>query len=148
MEHEPLTGIRLYLAPLFSIIFLAVPFAAAAEVLDYNCSVGEVEISLHIDTETQTVRQIVRAGSVTEVGQYSDGVYGPISHAGAAAALIPPVHQFVLITEEAIRYGAELRGMKDVATLNRHLATLTLASGRSGWCSQRNTILETDWLKK
>jgi hypothetical protein len=48
MEHEPLTGIRLYLAPLFSIIFLAVPFAAAAEVLDYNCAVGEVEISLHI----------------------------------------------------------------------------------------------------
>jgi hypothetical protein len=118
------------------------PFGAAAEALEYHCRVGEVEISLRVDTETQTVRQISRVGSVTEVGEYSDGVYGPISHTGAAGALIPPVHQFVLIGEETIQYGAELRGIKDVATLDRRLLLLTLPRGESGWCSKGSTILE------
>jgi hypothetical protein len=122
------------------VIALTMPYGASAEVLDYKCAVGEVAISLHIDTETQTVRQMASAESATEVGTYSDGVYGPISHTGAAGALIPPVHQFVIISEEAVQYGAELRGMRDTATLNRRSLVLTLPGGASGWCFQGNTI--------
>jgi hypothetical protein len=106
---------------------------AATEILNYECVVSEVAISLHIDTDTRTVRQVAREGSVTEIGQYSDGVYGPVSHAGAAA-FIPPVHQFVRIIDESVLYGAELHGIEDRAVLNRRLATITLANGKAGWC--------------
>jgi hypothetical protein len=121
---------------LLSVALLIMPFTAAAEILDYDCVVDDLKLSLHIDTQTKTVRQTAQSTSVTEVGEYSDGVYGPISHAGAAA-LIPSVHQFVRITEELISYGAELKGVEDEAVLNRRLATITLPTGRGGWCSQR-----------
>jgi hypothetical protein len=117
------------------------PSWAVSTVLDYECVVGEVAISLHIDTETQTVQQTAKAGLVTEVGTYSDGVYGPVSRTGAAGVLIPPVHQFVLITEEVIQYGAELRGTRDTAMLDRRSLVLTVPNGASGWCLQGNTIL-------
>jgi hypothetical protein len=108
---------------------------AAAEVLNYECTVSEVTISLHIDTDAHTVQQVAREGSVTETGRYSDGVYGPVSHAGAAA-MIPSVHQFVRIIDETILYGAELHGVEDRAVLDRRLATITLANGKAGWCRE------------
>jgi hypothetical protein len=114
---------------------------AAAEVLNYECTVSELAISLHIDTDAHTIQQVTREGSVTEIGRYSDGVYGPVSHAGAAA-LIPPVHQFVRIIDETILYGAELHGVEDRAVLDRRLATITLANGKAGWCR------ETKWTRR
>jgi hypothetical protein len=122
------------------ILFLwltALAARARAEILHYTCTVGEVTISLHIDTDIQSIEQISRAGSVVEIGQYTDGAFGSISHTGAAGALIPPVHQFVLISGETIQYGAELHGIKDMATLNRRLRVLTIPSGQSGWCDTR-----------
>src|SRR5262249_15987535 len=109
--------------------------APAAEVLSYEFVVNEIAICLHIDTYARTVQQVAREGSVTEVGRYSDGVFGPVSHAGAAA-LIPPVHQFVRIIDEKILYGAELHGVEDRAVLDRRLATITLANGKAGWCRE------------
>ena len=108
---------------------------AAAEVLNYECIVSEVAILLHIDIDARIVQQVTREGSATEIGRYSDGVYGPVSHAGAAA-LIPPVHQFVRIINETILYGAELHGVEDRAVLDRRLATITLANGKAGWCRE------------
>jgi hypothetical protein len=121
-------------------LFLLIPLcafapAAAAEILNYECIVSEVAIWLHIDTDARTVQQVAHEGSVTEIGRYSDGVYGPVSHAGAAA-LIPPVHQFVRIIDETILYGAELHGVEDRAVLDRRLATITLANGKAGWCRE------------
>jgi hypothetical protein len=113
----------------------AIAAPAAADVLNYECIVGDVAIALHIDTDARAVRQVAREGSVTEIGQYSDGVYGPVSHAGAAA-LIPRVHQFVRIIDELVLYGAELHGVEDRAVLDRRLATITLANGKGGWCQE------------
>ncbi len=134
-------GMRQFLATVdrrrvgFSLMIALCAFAppAAAEVLNYECVVRQVAISLHIDTNAHTVQQVTREGSVTEIGRYSDGVYGPVSHTGAAA-LIPPVHQFVRIVDQTILYGAELHGVEDRAVLDRRLATITLANGRAGWC--------------
>ena len=123
-----------FAAPMLSLAIVTMPFAAAAETLDYRCVVADVKLSIHVDVQAQTVRQITQSGSTTEIGEYSDGVYGPISHAGAAALLVPPVHQFVRITEELIYYGAELHGKEDAVVLNRRLATVTLPNGKSGWC--------------
>jgi hypothetical protein len=119
---------------LLSALYAFAP-AAKAEVLNYECIVSAVAVWLHIDTDARTVQQVAREGSVTEIGRYSDGVYGPVSHAGAAA-LIPPVHQFVRIIDEKILYGAELHGVEDRAVLDRRLATITLANGRAGWCRE------------
>jgi hypothetical protein len=109
--------------------------SAAAEVLHYECRVSELAVSLHVDTDARIVQQEAREGSVTEIGQYSDGVYGPVSRTGAAA-LIPPVHQFVRIINESVFYGAELHGIEDRAVLNRRLATITLANRKAGWCRE------------
>jgi hypothetical protein len=119
---------------MLSLAIVTMPFAAAAETLDYRCVVDDVKLSIHVDVQAQTVRQITQSGSTTEIGEYSDRVYGPMSHTGAAAVLIPSVHQFVRITEELIYYGAELHGVEDRAVLNRRLATITLPNGRTGWC--------------
>jgi hypothetical protein len=135
---DPGRSIRgaVYVAPLFWLAIVITPFTAGAETLNYNCVVGDIKLSIHVDTGAQTVRQATRSGSTTVITEYSDGVYGRIAHTGAAAVLIPAVHQFVRITEELIRYGAELHGTEDVAVLNRRLATITLPNGKSGWCSQ------------
>jgi hypothetical protein len=130
-------GLKQLAASLVSICAIITPLPATAEILDYDCVVDELKISLHIDTDVQMVRQIaVVSGSVTVIGEYSDGVYGPIFHEGPAVELIPSVHQFVHVTEESIDYGAELRGTIERAVLNRRLATLTLPSGKTGWCSR------------
>ena len=115
--------------PMLSLAIVTMPFATAAETLDYRCVVDDVKF-----VQAQTVRQITQSGSTTEIGEYSDGVYGPISHTRAAAVLIPPVHQFVRITEDLIHYGAELHGVEEGVVLNRRLATITLPNGRTGWC--------------
>lgn len=99
--------------------------------------IGELKVSLHIDTQAQTVSQTVQSGSVTEVAEYDDGVYGPVSHTGATAQ-IPSVHQFVHVNEELIYYGAELRGVEERAVLNKRLSTITLPNGKSGWCLMAN----------
>jgi hypothetical protein len=125
-----------YLLLFFLVLPLAWPISAAAEILNFDCAVNGLAIALHVDTETQTVQQIARSEYSSEVGEYSDGVYGPVSHNGAAA-FIPRVHQFVLISEAAIQFGAEFRGMRDVAVVDRRLGTLTLPRGQSGWCFQR-----------
>jgi hypothetical protein len=135
MSQFPVTAIRYYVRLTLLIELCTFSAAAAADVLNYECMVGDVAISLHIDTDARAVRQVAREGSVTEVGQYSDGVYGPVSHAGAAA-LIPPVHQFVRIIDELVLYGAELHGVEDRAVLDRRLATITLANGKGGWCQE------------
>jgi hypothetical protein len=124
---------RSCVATLLSLAMLVAPFPAAAEILDYDCAIGELKVSLHVDTQGQTVRQIVQFGSVTEVAEYDDGVYGPVSHAGITA-LIPSVHQFVHVNEELIYYGAEVRGVEEGAVLNKRLLTITLPNGKSGWC--------------
>jgi hypothetical protein len=129
--------LRQLAASLISICTIITPLPATAEILDYACVIGELKISLHIDTDLQIVREIAVSGSVTVIGEYSDGVYGPISHEGPTAELSPPVHQFVHVTEKSIDYGGEFRGMKERAVLNRGLATLTLPSGKAGWCSRR-----------
>jgi hypothetical protein len=120
----------------FLFMLLAWQISASAETLDFNCSVNGLMIALHVDTEVQTVQQIARFEGSTEVGKYTDGVYGPVSHTGAGAS-IPRVHQFVLISETAIQFGAELKGMRDVAILDRRLGILTLPRGQSGWCFQK-----------
>jgi hypothetical protein len=120
-------------ATLLPLAMLVRPFPAAAEILDYDCVIGELKVSLHIDTQAQTVRETAQSGSVTEVAEYDDGVYGPVSHTGTAA-LIPSVHQFVHIDKELIDYGAELRGVEERAVLNKRLSTITLPNGKSGWC--------------
>jgi hypothetical protein len=114
---------------LLSLILLIVPFAAAADILDYHCIVGNVEVSVHVDTVLKTVRQTAQFGPTTEVGEYSDGVYGPIFTG------VPSVHQFVRITDDLIDYGGELRGVEEKAVLDLRLATITLPAARSGWCS-------------
>lgn len=121
---------------IFAATLFATPVVAVADVLDYNCVVGEVAISLQIDTAAQKVLQTNRVGSVTEVGEYSNGVFGRISHIGAAGDLIPSVHQFVVVDEDVIYYGAELHGTKQTARLDRRSLTLTLPSGSVGWCSR------------
>jgi hypothetical protein len=123
---------RRLIAALYSLSIVVMPFAAAADILDYDCAVGELKLSLHIDTQARRVRQTVQLGSVTMVGEYSDGVYGPIFHAGATLS----THQFVRVTEESIEYGAELHGVEETAVLNRRLATIVLPTGSGGWCSQ------------
>ena len=120
-------------ATLLSLAMLVTPFPAATEILDYDCVIDELKVSLHIDTQAQTVRQTVQFGSVTEVAEYDDGVYGPVSHTGITA-LIPSVHQFVHVNEELIYYGAEVRGVEEGAVLNKRLLTITLPNGKSGWC--------------
>jgi hypothetical protein len=129
-------GLKQLAASLIAICAIITPLPATAEILDYACVVGELKISLHIDTDVQMVREIAVSASVTVIGEYSDGVYGPIFHEGPAAELIPSVHQFVHVTDESIDYGAELRGTNERAVLNRRLATLTLPSGKTGWCSR------------
>lgn len=126
-----------YVATLLSLAMLVTPFPAVAEILDYDCVVDELKVSLHIDTQVQTVRQTVQSGSVTEVAEYDDGVYGPVSHIGITA-LIPSVHQFVHVNEELIYYGAEVRGVEERAILNKRLLTITLPNGKSGWCLTAN----------
>jgi hypothetical protein len=126
----------LYVAPLIWLAIVTTPLTAAAETLDYNCVVGDIKLSIRVDTRALTVSQITRSGSVTVIGEYSDGVYGRIAHTGAAAVLIPAVHQIVRITEEQIQYGAELHGREDVVVLNRRFGTVTLPNYKSGWCSQ------------
>jgi hypothetical protein len=124
--------IQPYAGVMLSLIMLVMPFAATAEILDYDCVLADAKLSLHVDTQVRTVQQTAQWGSISEVGNYSDGVYGPIFHAGA-----PSVHQFVRITEGSIYYGGEVRGVEEGAVLDRRLATLTLFNGRSGWCSKR-----------
>jgi hypothetical protein len=116
---------------LLSLILLIAPFAAAADILDYHCIVGNVELSVHVDTVLKTVRQTAQFGSITEAGEYSDGVYGPIFSG------VHSVHQFVRITDDLIEYGGELRGVEEKAVLDRRLATITLPTGSGGWCSPR-----------
>src|SRR5579864_4545962 len=124
---------RSCVATLLSLAMLVAPFPVAAVILDYDCAIGELKVSLHVDTQGQTVRQTVQFGSVTEVAEYDDGVYGPVSHTGITA-LIPSVHQFVHVNEELIYYGAEVRGVEEGAVLNKRLLTITLPNGKSGWC--------------
>jgi hypothetical protein len=135
---DPRRSIRraVYVAALLWLAIVITPLTAAAETLDYNCVVGDIKLSIQVDTHAQTVRQTTRSGPATVIGEYSDGVYGRIAHTGAAAVLIPAVHQFVHITEELIKYGAELHGKEDAVVLNRRLATITLPNGKSGWCFQ------------
>jgi class 3 adenylate cyclase len=92
-----------------------------------------IDPTIAVHTQAQTVRQTVQFGSVTEVAEYDDGVYGPVSHTGITA-LIPSVHQFVHVNEELIYYGAEVRGVEEGAVLNKRLLTITLPNGKSGWC--------------
>jgi hypothetical protein len=128
---------KYYLLSLLLFVLLVWPFFTSAEILKFDCAVNGVEITLNIDTEAQKVEQIARSEDMTEIGEYSDGIYGPVSHTGAAGALIPRVHQFVHISELAIQFGAELKGAKDVATVDRRLGILTLPKGQSGWCFQK-----------
>jgi hypothetical protein len=119
---------------LWFVVMLAAPLTAEADILDYDCAVGDLKLSIHVDTETLTVRQTAALGSTTEVVKYSDGVFGIVSHTGNAT-LIPSIHQFVRITEDFIYYGGELQGIEDGAVVNRRLATIVLPSGKGGWCS-------------
>jgi hypothetical protein len=134
MAPALVSAIIRYLSAL--LLITAFSESALAEIMSYECAVGEVAIFLRVDTNLQTVRQTNRVGPVTEVGEYSDGVYGPVSQTGAAGALIPRVHQFVRITGELISYGAELGGVEDLAVFNRRLATIVLPSGKGGWCQR------------
>jgi hypothetical protein len=135
MSKFSVTAIRHHANLIVLVQLCAFSASAAAEVLHYECTVSEVAVSLHIDTDARIVQQVAREGSVTEIGQYSDGVYGPVSRTGAAAS-IPLVHQFVRVINESVSYGAELHGIEDRAVLNRRLATITLANGKAGWCRE------------
>jgi membrane-associated protease RseP (regulator of RpoE activity) len=123
-------------------VCLAVPLvgcllasAAKAEIFDYDCAVGVVQILIHVDTQALIVTETAQKDGLTEVGRYSDGVFGPVGNAGAAST-IPPVHQFVRIDDQKIYFGAELGGREEGAVLDRQLATLTIPSRKSGWCSR------------
>jgi hypothetical protein len=108
---------------------------AAAEILNYKCIVGPVKVTLRVDTTLLEVTETIKEDGTTEVGRYSDGVFGAVSDVGAAS-LIPRVHQFVRIDGEKIRFGAELKGKEDSAVLDRQMAMLTNPNGQSGWCTQ------------
>jgi hypothetical protein len=77
------------LATSYSLWFaiLITPLTAHAESLDYDCSVGALKLLIHVDTAMQSVRQSVTLGSTTESANYSDGVFGAVSHAGEAASI-------------------------------------------------------------
>jgi hypothetical protein len=108
---------------------------ANAEIFNYECVVGQVKIGVRIDTALLEVTETTQADGTVLVGRYSDGVFGRVSDIGAAQ-LIPPAHQFVRIDGQKIRFGVELKGKEESAVLDRNLATLTVPSGKSGWCSQ------------
>jgi len=109
--------------------------AAEGETLDYDCAVDAVQIWIHVDTETLIVTETAQKDGITEIGRYSDGAFGPIANTSAESR-IPSVHQFVRIRDQKIYFGAELAGKEDGAVLDRQLATLTIRSRKSGWCSQ------------
>jgi hypothetical protein len=107
--------------------------------LDYACSVGDLNVSIHVDTDAKSVTQHVESGPIKAVAEYKDGEYGAVSHTGIGA-LLPSMHQFVRITEDFIYFGGELHGTEDGAALNRHLSTLTLPNGKTGWCFLQSPI--------
>jgi hypothetical protein len=122
-------------------VCLAVPLvgclaasAAEAEIFDYDCAVGAVQILIHVDTQALIVTETAQKDGVAEVGRYSDGVFGPVGNTGAAR-LIPSVHQFVRVDDQKIYFGAELGGKEEGAVLDRRLETLTIPNRKSGWCS-------------
>jgi hypothetical protein len=114
-------------------ILMAAP--ANAEILSYECVVGQLKIELRVDTALLEVTEATQVDGTPFVGRYSDGVFGRISEFGPAQ-FIPPVHQFVRIDGQKIWFGAELKGIKESALLDRETATLTIPSGKSGWCTK------------
>jgi hypothetical protein len=108
--------------------------SANAEILNYECVVGQAKITLRVDTVLLDVTETTNADGTVVVGRYSDGVFGQVSDVGVAS-LIPPAHQFVRIEGQKIRFGLELKGKESSAVLDREMAMLTVPSGRSGWCS-------------
>jgi hypothetical protein len=108
--------------------------SANAEILNYECVVGQVKVTLRVDTVLLDVTEMTQANGTVEIGRYSDGVFGRVSDVGAAGS-IPPAHQFVRVEDQKIRFGVELKGVEASAVLDRNMATLTLPIGRSGWCS-------------
>jgi len=114
-------------------ILMAAP--ANAEIFSYECVVGQVKIELHVDTALLEVTEASQADGTVLVARYSDGVFGRIWEVGPAQ-FAPPVHQFVRIDDQKIWFGAELKGIKESALLDRETATLTIPNGKSGWCTK------------
>ena len=117
-------------------LFIAAAAATVSpktETLDYACTIGALTINIHADLPAKSVTQQVASGPITLTAEYMDGVFGKVADSGPAAR-IPAMHQFVRISDESIVYGGELDGAKEAAVLDRHMSTLTLANGQSGWC--------------
>jgi hypothetical protein len=108
--------------------------SANAEILNYQCIVGQVKVTLRVDTGLLEVTETTQSDGTVVVGRYSDGAFGRVSDFGAAGS-IPPAHQFVRIDGQKILFGVELKGKEDSAVLDQEMATLTVPRGRSGWCS-------------
>jgi hypothetical protein len=117
----------------FGVILIA--GSADAEILSYECAVGQVKITLRVDTALLDVTETTQADGDVFVGRYSDGVFGRVSDVGAAA-LIPPAHQFVRIDGQKIHFGVELKGKEQSAVLDQEKMMLTIPNGQSGWCHQ------------
>jgi hypothetical protein len=81
----------------------AIPMAgsANAEILNYECIVGQVKVALRVDTVLLTATEMTRADGTVEIARYSDGVFESVSDVGAARS-IPPAHQFVRIEGQKI----------------------------------------------
>jgi hypothetical protein len=120
---------------------LAAASSAKAQTLDYTCNVGPLQISIHVDIDARSVTQRVYSGSTVLTAEYMNGVFGRVSERGMAT-LIPPMHQFVHIDQDAISYGGELDGARDAAILDRRKSILTLPNGKAGWCSMASSSQE------
>jgi hypothetical protein len=137
LSIQPITPpgphVRVNAAIFFAVAF-SIPTSANAETFDYACTVGDLAIHIHVNASAKSVTQQVQSGPTTLTAEYMDGVFGKVSERGMAA-LIPPMHQLVRISENSIAYGGELDGSKDIAVLDRRVNTLTLANGKAGWCT-------------
>lgn len=111
-------------------LLLAAASPAKARTLDYSCSVGPLQISIHVDVEARSVTQQVHSGAISLTAEYMNGVFGRVSDRGVATA-IPPMHQVVHIDQGAILYGGELDGARDTAILDRRNGILNTAQWES-----------------
>jgi hypothetical protein len=116
------------------VVTTGVSSAAKGDPIDYVCAVDDLKVSIHVDTELLSVTEQAESGSEKAIAEYKDGEFGRVSHTGVAS-LIPSIHQFVRISEDAIYFGGELRGTEDGVVIDRHTGTVILPNGKAGSCS-------------
>jgi hypothetical protein len=103
-----------------------------AETLNFTCG-GPARASVRVDTVARKVTFAAGSGLERVVTQFVDGRYGKaiVSGGGLAAALTPPVHQFVRINDRVLEFGSG----SDSVVVDRQNGRIIYADGRKGECT-------------